>query len=153
MSSGPIKVFGIGHPWRRDDGAGRIAVRRLLALPSKGGALANAEIVEIESPLEMLHAWAGTEHVVIIDAVSSGAPPGTLHIVHSAQGDFNQGTSTHGFGVFEALAIARNLGQLPQRVEIYGIEGQDFGHGEGLTPEVERAVNQLVERLVLELGS
>jgi hydrogenase maturation protease len=40
---------------------------------------------------------------------------------------------------------------LPNRLVVYGIEGADFGLGEGLSPEVAAAVPQVVSRLQAEL--
>jgi hydrogenase maturation protease len=56
-------------------------------------------------------------------------------------------TSTHSVGVAETVELARSLGRLPTRLLIYGIEGAKVGLGEGLSREVERAVDLLVEEI------
>jgi hydrogenase maturation protease len=55
--------------------------------------------------------------------------------------------STHALGLAAAIELARELGRLPRRLVVYGIEGERFELGEGLTP----AVGDAVERLVAEL--
>ena len=59
--------------------------------------------------------------------------------------------STHGFGVAEAVELARSLNQLPPQLIIYGIEGKNFADGFGLSPEVEGAAAQVVRRVLLEI--
>jgi hydrogenase maturation protease len=50
-------------------------------------------------------------------------------------------------GVAETVELARSLGRLPTRLLIYGIEGAKVGLGAGLSREVERAVDLLVEEI------
>ena len=52
----------------------------------------------------------------------------------------------------EAVELARELDRLPGRLAVYGIEGESFEVGEGLTPIVEEAVERLVGQLRRELG-
>ena len=51
-----------------------------------------------------------------------------------------------------AVELARELNRLPGRLAVYGIEGEDFAVGEGLTATVQTAVDQLVAELNAELG-
>ena len=59
-------------------------------------------------------------------------------------------SSTHSFGVAEAVELARALGRLPARVVVFGIEGRDFTPGEGLSPDVDAAVDEVVRRVTEE---
>ena len=89
--------------------------------------------------------------MVIVDAVRSGAKAGTIHRLDALARPLPAQlfrASTHHLSVAEAVALGRALGRLPERLEIYGIEGRDFTAGLGLAPEVERAV----ERVAAELG-
>lgn len=54
------------------------------------------------------------------------------------------GGSTHGLGVAEAIALGGALGRLPRRLVVIGIEGARFDAGEGLSPEVDRALDHAV---------
>jgi hydrogenase maturation protease len=58
--------------------------------------------------------------------------------------------STHDFGVAAAIELARTLGQLPSRVIVFGVEGQDFLDGAGLSSPVEQAVIEVVKQVVAE---
>jgi len=64
------------------------------------------------------------DDVIIIDAVVSDSPIGTIHcLVDWGQlSQFSQATSSHGFGVAEALSLAETLGQLPDKLTLFGIE-------------------------------
>ena len=66
---------------------------------------------------------------------------------------WGRGVSTHALGVGEAVELVRSLGRMPERLVIYGIEGARFGHGEPMSAEVERAVEEVVARILAELGT
>jgi hydrogenase maturation protease len=144
-------VIGLGNRWRRDDGAGLEVVERLRGrLP--GGVDARAYEGE---PTGLIDVWAGARGVWLLDAVQSGAAPGTLHRLDAARAPLPAallGPSSHHVGLAEAVELARVLGRLPDRAVVYGVEGGSFDVGEGLTPPVATAVDSLVERLVDELA-
>jgi hydrogenase maturation protease len=131
-------VIGVGNPRRHDDAAG------LVVADATGGARHEGDATGL------VDRWATAGHVVVVDAAASGAPPGTV-------GHFVVGedplpfaalrSSTHAFGVGDAIELARVLNRLPARLELYAIEGGDFSAGAGLTPAVERAAQALAARL------
>jgi hydrogenase maturation protease len=61
-------------------------------------------------------------------------------------------SSTHALDVAAAIEFARALGRLPPRLIVYGIEGRSFTVSAGLSPEVERAIKQVLEQLRGEIG-
>jgi len=133
-------VIGIGNPWRRDDGAGLAVARRLDGVEHRGDGAA------------LLDAWAGAQDVAVIDAAAAAdMAPGTVWHADPHAGALTAGiwrsSSTHGFGVPEALELARALGYLPARIDVYAIVGADFAPGYGLTPAVEDAVEALATAL------
>ncbi|NKE73287.1 hydrogenase maturation protease [Candidatus Manganitrophus noduliformans] len=145
-----IFVVGIGNDYRWDDAAGRIVARRL-----KTGAPLSTEIFEETGEgTSLLEAWRGAEDVFLIDAVQSGAPPGTVHRIDVSTQPLPASLfrhSTHAFGIAEAVELARVLHQLPPRLIIYGIEGERFDAGVGLSPAVEKAVAEVEARLREEI--
>ena len=131
-------VIGVGNPWRRDDAAG------LLVASLAGGVRHEGEATELVDRL------TGEDDVVIVDAAASGAAPGTVTRFDASAAPLPEHTlrsSTHAFGVADAIELARSLGRLPARIEVYGIEGADFSVGDGVTPEVDRAARALAEEL------
>lgn len=156
MENRLLKIFiiGIGNDYRRDDAAGRIVARRF-----KTRTPPDVEILEETGEgTALLEAWRGAEDVFLIDAVQSGAPPGTLHRIDVWTQPLPVSLfrhSTHAFGIAEAVELARVLHQLPPRLIIYGIEGERFDAGVGLSPAVEKAVAEVEARLreeILEKG-
>jgi hydrogenase maturation protease len=128
-------VIGVGNPWRRDDGAGPAVARAL------GGT-------STDDPSRLLDLWAGAERVVVVDAAASGAPAGTVHRFDGQRPlPAGVGSSTHAFGVADAIELARALDRLPPRLTVYAIEGADFGSGPGLSPGVARAAETLIAAL------
>ena len=136
-------VVGVGNAWRGDDAAGLVAARRLREL------LPGVSVAECEGePVGLVDAWSDAGAVWLVDAVSSGAAPGTLHRIDAGRGAVPRAlfrASTHAFGLAESIELARALGTLPQGVVVYGIEGASFAAGEGLSPEVEEAVGRVVD--------
>ena len=96
-------------------------------------------------PVDLIHEWADEDEVILVDAVDSGAPPGTVHRIDAADpgvGAVPSHGSTHALGVAEAIALGRALGQLPARLTLFGIEGGRFNAGGNLSPEVELATQE-----------
>lgn len=146
----PARVLGLGNRLRRDDGVGPWVAR---ALARRVGN--NVDVRQIDGDgFALLDALADAQSVLLVDAVQSGAPPGTVHRLDAVAGPLPQDAlrcSTHALGVVEAVELARALGELPARLQVYGIEGADFGSGEGLSPAVAAAAGALVEELLIEL--
>lgn len=145
-----LALIGIGNRFRHDDAAGLEVARRLrLARPS------GVEVSEQGGePASLLEAWFGVDEALVVDAVSSGADPGTLHRFEYPGEPLPAGmftASTHALGLAEAVELARELDRLPRRLVVYGIEGRSFEQGEGLTPAVRDTVARLVTELCHEL--
>jgi hydrogenase maturation protease len=138
-------VVGVGNPWRGDDAAGLEVADRVRA--QARGVL--VETVEGDASA-LVQLWAGHDEVALVDAASSGAPPGTLHELRAGDGTLPAAglrSSTHAFGVADAVGLATALGRLPARLEIYAIEGEDFSLGAPLSPAVAQTVDALGTRL------
>ena len=143
-----IRIIGIGTIDRGDDAAGLLVARRLREL--------HIEAAEHDRDgLSLLDAFSGHDHVILIDAVVTGAPPGSIRYWDAAEApvvpDPVRG-STHAFGVAEAIQLARALGRMPARIEIYGIEGAQFGVGAAPTLEVAAAVEELAKEIATRPG-
>lgn len=149
---GPVLLVGVGNDHRGDDGAG-LAVARLL----KAKAVPGATIIEATGDgTALLEAWRGYDAVYLFDAVTSGAAPGSVHRLDVSERALPAdvvATTSHAFGVAEAIELARSLGQTPRRLVVYGIEGKAFEVGEGLSAQVERAVRDVAEQVLLELSA
>jgi hydrogenase maturation protease len=150
------RVLALGNPERGDDGAGPAVARRLRERLGDGTALRRIDLRRVGGEVtEILAAWEGAERVIAIDAVRTGAPPGTIHRFEDTDlpGDLKSSPSSHGLGLAHAVALGRTLGRLPASLAIYGIEACSFEPGAPLHPEVERAVEHLTRELVEELAA
>ncbi len=141
-------LIGCGNRNRGDDGAGVLVAERLreLGMPS--------EICTGEA-LALIEAWSGFDDVVLVDAVVTGAPAGTVWRWEGPEVKIqeNSPVSTHGFGVAEAIKLARILGRLPKRLRVYGIEGRQFDAGSDVSPEALRAVEELTRQITEEAAN
>jgi hydrogenase maturation protease len=155
----PTLVAGIGNPWASDDGVGQEVVRRLEALAQTlDSDLVPARFVTMAQPnTALLDALGGYDTAIVVDAVTSGAAPGTMHRLQWQPGVLMgrgaERTSSHGFGVGELLDLAAALERLPAKVVLWGIEIGTREPGQGLSPAVAAAVPVLVENLWHEVVS
>lgn len=139
-------VIGVGNPYRRDDGVGISVATSVRALAGGG-----VEVVELDGePARLLDAWSGADLAVIIDAVHTGAPPGTIHRLEADATVAERSASSHGLGLQHAVALGRAVGQLPARLVLVGVEGVEFGDGQGLSTAVAAAVEPAA-RLIVDL--
>lgn len=148
--SSKVLVIGIGNAYRHDDAAGLMVARRL-----KEQDLSSCDVREqIGEGTALMDLWKGAERVVVVDAVQSGAVPGTIHCFHAKQDGLPAPIfrdSTHAFGLIEAVELSSALKQLPLNFVIYGIEGEHFEAGTGCSSAVLNAVKDLAEKLPQEI--
>ena len=155
----PITVIGIGNPYRHDDAAGLVV---LAGLRERFAAEERVRLVELDGePVRLIQAWQGSDTVLLVDAVRSLQPAGTIH--RFAADGLPDATAHrvalgggHLLGLGEAVDLARALGRLPRTLDVIGIEGADFELGEGLSGPVAHActlaAQQLAERIEHLLG-
>ncbi len=147
---GGALIIGVGNTDRGDDGAGLAVAARLKARVSK-----DVRVMECGGEAAALVGLLGeVDDAILIDAAISGAAPGTVgryeaHARALPAGRF--GLSSHGFGLAEAIELARALGQLPRRCVVYAIEGRSFAAGEALSQAVEGAVERVAAHIMDEI--
>ena len=146
MSAEHTLIIGIGNRYRGDDALGCLIVDELRQqVPS------HVACIEHDGePAGLIECWQAATKVLLIDAVSSGAPAGQIFHFDLAQQalpeEFNL-YSTHAFGVPQAVELARALNRLPSQIHFIGVEGVCFDAGESLSP----ALSQAKERVVMEI--
>jgi hydrogenase maturation protease len=141
-------VVCVGNALRGDDAVGPLVAERLRE------RVGDVDVVVCEQePSRLLDAWAGAEAALVVDAVSAGAAPGTIHRFdasdHALPATVFRG-STHALGVGEVIELGRALGRLPRRLLVYGVEGRRFAAGEAPSRDVSAALDVLVAELVEE---
>lgn len=154
-----LSVIGIGKPWATDDAVGPTIVRQL-ASRFEDAPAAGVELTfttSSEPAVDLLHLMAGADQVIIIDAVRSGAPPGAIHRQVWLPGLIEsrgvERASSHGLGVREILALAAELGRLPEQVYLWGVEIVSTEPGRGLSPSVAAALPDVIEQFSQTLAT
>jgi hydrogenase maturation protease len=145
-----ILVIGIGSEYGSDDRVGLVVARRLKELVPPG-----VDVIEHAGDgTALVSAWTNVDHVFLIDATSSGAETGTIYRIDGLStpipADFST-SSTHSFGLGEAIQLAQQLDKLPRSLLIYGIEGSSFSFGSELSSEVEAATRSVIEQILNEI--
>jgi hydrogenase maturation protease len=138
------RIIGCGTTFRGDDEAGLLVARQLRTW----GLNANEHD---RDSLDLIESWQAGECIILIDAIYSGAPPGTIVTLDGCRPAAITDEcrcSTHTIAVAQALELARVLGRVPPRLILYGIEGRRFEIGSTPSPEVAVACRQLANRIV-----
>jgi hydrogenase maturation protease len=152
-------LLGLGNPIVSDDSVG---LRVSAILKEK---LSGREDVEVSEDfwggLRLMERLAGYERAIVIDAICTGAPPGTLHRLTPDDIGTQRSASAHDVNLATALEFGRKAGvSLPanSRIILIGIEAEDIlNFGEHCTPAVEAAIPRAVEMVLdalkgLEIG-
>jgi hydrogenase maturation protease len=144
--SDEVLVIGLGNPYRGDDAIGVLLARALRANPPPG-----ARVFECGGEATtLLELWRGARATIVLDAVDAGAPPGTLLRLDTRHDPVPAQLftcSTHAFGLAEAVALARTLGELPDALIIVGVQGCDFADGSCLSAPVAAAMDEALRRV------
>jgi hydrogenase maturation protease len=146
-----VLVLGIGNLIMGDDGAGVRVVQRLqqeYLLPEEvdvmdGGTLG----------LDILPRLEGVERLIMVDAVETGMPPGTMVRLTGEELPIALETkvSPHQTGLKDLLAVSQLLGHAPAEMVLIGVQPGDIGMGTDLTPAVAGQVNAMLAAVLDEL--
>jgi hydrogenase maturation protease len=147
----PILILGIGNVLLSDEGAGVRALEQLqerYLLPDQVQALDGGTM-----GLDLLPYIEQTSALLILDAVRTGKPPGSLVRL---EGDeipavLPQKLSVHQVGLQELLAACLFRQTLPARIVLWGIEPAVIGWGLELSAPVATSLGRLAHASALEL--
>ena len=146
-----IVVLGLGNILLRDEGVG---VRVVEVLAARYVLPAVVEVVDGGTTgMELLDTLAGCDHLLVCDAVQTGAPPGSVVKLADAEVPalFQSRFSPHQLGLAEVLATLILMEEAPTTITLVGVVPVDLELGIELSPEVaavvERAVACLVDTL------
>jgi hydrogenase maturation protease len=145
-----ILVLGLGNPILRDDAIGLRVARGVASV------LQGQEDIEVSEDyhggLRLMERMIGFDRAILVDAVISGARPGTVHHLTPQDLPTAHTSSSHDVTLPAALAVGYQAGaHLPamEDVHILAIEAGDVHtFGEDLTPEVEAAIPAAVDAVL-----
>ena len=144
-----VSLLGLGSP-HGDDAIGWEIIRALkTALPGWGLFYA-AET--LESPWDLLNYLATDSPTIIIDACRSQRATGSVFEISRNELHTVCGTSSHSGSLSTVLALAEQLGQLPQELLIIGVEITETQPGQDLTPAVRAAIPVACDRIQTQIN-
>lgn len=135
----------------KDEGIGVRAAEELLA------RYRFPEDVEVldggTSGIELLSYIADRDHLIIVDAIKGGMPPGTIVRVEGEDvpARFRTRISPHQLGISDLMAAATLTGELPGRLVLFGIEPKTIEMGLGFSDEVRAGFDKLLGVIVEEI--
>jgi len=152
-----VVIIGIGQTLRGDDAAGLKAVALWQETYPATAGRSNLRVELAELPgMGLLALLESAQAAILVDAVHSGAPPGTIHLLSEADlGSFDKSSaSAHGWGIAETLALGRQLTpqQMPTNIRLVGIEAGELGMGQALSAPVVASLPQAAERIEKAIG-
>jgi len=148
-----ILVLGIGNLLLQDEGAG---VRVVEEFESKYATPAGVELLDGgTSGIELLQYIQGRDHLILLDVVKSGNPPGTIIRLEGKDVPalFQKKISPHQLGISDLLAVAQLTDMMPKQVVLLGIEPKSIETGLELSEEVGRNIGRLADMVARELVS
>lgn len=137
-----LLAVGIGNEYCGDDALGPYVIRNLIKEKISGVTYA----VSKGNPGELIELWRDYQTVLIIDALVSCHPPGTIlrmDLTSNMLGEDWSTVFTHGFDLNTTIEFARTLGLLPKKIEVIGIVGERFKIGSSISPAVQAAMPKL----------
>jgi hydrogenase maturation protease len=145
-----VVVIGCGNLLRGDDAVGPMLIRRLWeqGVPDDGVLLVDGGTAGMDVAFKM----RGARKVVIVDASSTGAAPGTVYQVPAAELESLpplDGLHSHSFRWDHALSFGRWLlaDDYPADITVFLIEAASVEFGAELTPAVAEAMELVAGRV------
>lgn len=144
-------VLGIGNLIMQDEGVG---VRVVETLQRDHEMPEGVTVVDGgTAAMEMLDELSDLDHLIVVDAINAGKPPGTLLRIEGEDvpSFFRTRLSPHQIGLPDVLASLEFLGAQPKKMVILGVQPQTMELGMELTPVVAARVPDLVNQVLAEL--
>jgi hydrogenase maturation protease len=149
---GKTLVLGAGNLLLADDGLGIHTIRRLqevAQLPEEVQVLDGGTL-----GLGLLHYLEGVSHLLIVDSLETGQPPGTVKRLSGEEvpAYLALKMSPHEIGLPDMLFAAKLRDLYPAEVVIWGAQPATVEVGLDLSPAVASQVDVLVSNILEELG-
>ncbi|MBI5639537.1 MAG: HyaD/HybD family hydrogenase maturation endopeptidase [Nitrospirae bacterium] len=146
-----ILILGVGSILMMDEGLG---IRAVEELEKRYRFPKNVEILDGgTSGIELLSYIAGKDYLIVVDAIKSGNSPGTVLRIEGADvpARFRTRISPHQLGISDLIATATLTDELPKKLVLFGIEPKEIVMKLGLSDEVKKGMDHLLEVIVEEL--
>ena len=148
-------VLGLGNPLVSDDSAGLRVAAELKSL------LADRPDVEVAEDywggLRLMERMVGYDRAIVVDAICTGAKPGTIHHLSPDSIATQRSASAHDVNLPTALEFGRRA-EMPlpanENILLIGIEAEDvLTFAEECTPAVREAIPRAIQAVIQALDS
>lgn len=143
-------VLGLGNEILGDDSVGLRVVRTLRAQLPANSSIEVGE--DTHGGLKLMERMIGYQRAIIVDAIQTGSPPGTLHWLSTGGIPTQRSASSHDVNLPTALSLGRQASALlpiDANIHILAIEAAVVDQfAEELSREVELAVPRAVAEIV-----
>lgn len=145
-------MLGLGNLVMADDSAGVRVVQGLMGRHRfpEGVTLMDGGTLG----LDLLPYLEGVDRLLVIDAVETGRPPGTMVRLAGDEIPLALATkvSPHQMGLKDLLTVADLQGHAPREMVLWGVQPGSIAMTMELSPEVADAIGPLEERVLRELA-
>jgi hydrogenase maturation protease len=145
-------VLGLGNPLMADEGIGVHLVERLLESADRYPAV---DFIDAGTGgLSILYQIEGRRKAIVIDCAVMDEPPGTIRRFTPDQVQSRKvlaHQSLHEADLMKILALARDLGQAPEEIVIFGIQPERIEPGLGLSRTLRDRINEYISAILHEL--
>ncbi|MBD2465204.1 hydrogenase maturation protease [Oscillatoria sp. FACHB-1407] len=146
-----LTIIGCGNPNRGDDGVG-VAIAQRLQAHLTAHPIPDVQVFDCGTAgIEVMFRAKGSDRLIIIDASSTGSPPGAVFEVPGSELEALPSPSynLHDFRWDHALAAGRKIfSEFPTDVTVYLIEAENLGFSVDLSPSVEQSSNLVFSKIL-----
>jgi len=146
-----VLVLGVGNILLKDEGVGVKVVERMREEYDFGDEVLFYD--GATAGLDLMPVMARYGHIIIVDTVNAGDPPGSIYRfrVDEIDAKVPYKTSLHQIGMVEVFAISEAMGRKLDGVVI-GVQPEDMSSwGLELTPTIEAKIPEIIEMVLAEL--
>ncbi len=141
-------ILGIGNTLNTDEGLG---VHALDALRDTLGNQNKFEMLDGGTlGLNLLPLVEESSHLLVLDAVNAGKPPGTVIELSRDEIPLFRGIkmSDHQITFQEVLGLAKIREKFPPHLHLIGAQPADLSIGVGLSPTIKAIMPEIVDRVI-----
>lgn len=147
-------IIGLGNPIVSDDSVG---LRVVAEVAQRLADRADVEVTEdYWGGLRLMERMVGFRRAIVVDAIQTGSPPGTIHRLTPNSIPTQRSASAHDVNLATALELGRQAGlPLPanEHILLVAVEADDVTtFGEQCTPAVQAAIPAAVEEVLRALA-
>lgn len=144
-----LLIIGLGNPLVSDDSVGLRIAERLAALFAHSAGVEVA--LDYWGGLRLMERMVGYDFAIVVDAICSGAEPGTRHYLRPDSIATQKSASAHDVNLATALALGRQAEfHLPrdENILLIAVEAADvLTFQEGCTSAVAAAIPTVVDEI------